>query len=277
MQATAASTFAVTTAIPAGTVAQMPEASKLIKGLAALHCSCWLRARAGSAPGRATGPRGKLLQGPMCGASAERGPAESCMFATNTRRLVQAADVQTRCQAQSCLTVLHVTTGPPLTIVEDAAQQRCPGELDIHISKGHDDINTLMAIQIQTALQETKGQAFCLLQAFQSPASFSVSCKLFIVTKQCFMGPVPTGLRRGVAWEWGTPPYAKPMRRRRHESALCQHVPTKLHARPRWCLCAAELERRHARCSQELERATAAQQAAARQELTSHGISDRGG
>ncbi len=81
MQADAASTFAVTTAIPAGTVAQMPEASRLINGLAALHCSCWLRARAGSAPGRAAGPRGRLRQGPTSGA-ADRGPAESCMFAT---------------------------------------------------------------------------------------------------------------------------------------------------------------------------------------------------
>jgi len=79
VQADAVSTFAVTTAIPAGTVAQMPEASKLIKGLAALHCSCWLRA--GSAPGRTTGPRGRLRQGPTSGA-ADRGPAESCMFVT---------------------------------------------------------------------------------------------------------------------------------------------------------------------------------------------------
>jgi len=81
VQADAASTFAVTTAIPAGTVAQMPEASRLINGLAALHlhCSCWLRA--GSAPGRTTGPRGRLRQGPTSGA-ADRGPAESCMFAT---------------------------------------------------------------------------------------------------------------------------------------------------------------------------------------------------
>ena len=69
-------TLAVTTAMPAGTVTQMPDASRLMSGLAA--CRRCVRARAGSTPGRASGPRGSVLAGPGSGRLVAWG-TDSCI------------------------------------------------------------------------------------------------------------------------------------------------------------------------------------------------------
>ena len=71
-------TLAVTTAIPAGTVAQMPEASKLISGLAA--CSRWVCAREGRVPGRSIGLQGSMLAGPTIGALVVWGALHVCIM-----------------------------------------------------------------------------------------------------------------------------------------------------------------------------------------------------
>ena len=69
--------------MPAGTVTQMPDASRLMSGLAA--CRRCVRARSGSAPGRANGPRGRVLTGPGSGALLAWG-TDSCIFASPNQR-----------------------------------------------------------------------------------------------------------------------------------------------------------------------------------------------
>ena len=69
--------------MPAGTVTQMPDASRLMSGLAA--CRRCVHARAGSAPGRASGPRGSVLAGAGSGRLLAWS-TDSCIFASQNQR-----------------------------------------------------------------------------------------------------------------------------------------------------------------------------------------------